>query len=170
MITGATSVLGPVPACHVDPFLLAQGQPPETYGYISILYPGQWCDILFFRGQTIRYAGRLREHHRFLTREAIVRESFLAYRADASTAVSLFTAHASAVRAFLSSVSTRTASLWAAVRRRSRSKPRTEWLSRRMKTIHQVSWALMTTITRTATTTWRMVSGPWRRIGGSINV
>ena len=101
MITGATSVLGPVPACHVDPFLLAQGQPPETYGYISILYPGQWCDILFFRGQTIRYAGRLREHHRFLTREAIVRESFRAYRADASTAVSLFTAHATAVRAFL---------------------------------------------------------------------
>ena len=102
MITGATAVLGPVPGCHVDPFLLAQGQTPETYGYISIAYPGQWCDILFFRGQTIRYAGRLREHHRFLTKEGVVRETYLSYRSDPSTGVSLFTAQAPAVRAFLS--------------------------------------------------------------------
>jgi len=102
MITGATAVLGPVPACHVDPFLLAQGQTPETYGYISIIYPGEFCDILFFRGQTIRYAGRLREHHRFLSREGVVRETYRAYRSDPSTGVSLFTAEAEAVRAFLS--------------------------------------------------------------------
>ena len=102
MITGARAVLGPVPACHVDPFLLAQGQTPETYGYIAIVYPGPWCDVLFFRGQTIRYAGRLRQHHRFLTREGVVRETYLAYRSDPSTAVWLYTAQAEPVRAFLS--------------------------------------------------------------------
>jgi hypothetical protein len=92
MITGATKVIGPVPGCKLNPFLLAQSQTHEAYGLILIDYEEEppVFDILFLKGQHIWPAARMGPKSRFMIDPGFIQDKFSALRSNPGTVVFLF--------------------------------------------------------------------------------
>jgi hypothetical protein len=65
MLTGATHIIGPIPAARLDPFLLVQSQQGGRAGYVLLLYPhDRFCDMLCIGGAAVTASIRLNRNRR----------------------------------------------------------------------------------------------------------
>ena len=103
MITRATQLIGPVPGCNLDPFLLAQSQSGETYGYCVVAYLAapRTFDFVFLRGDEVLHTARMTDEYRYITPPDMVRERFRQQRGEPSTLVHFFSASAESLNRFI---------------------------------------------------------------------
>ena len=65
MLTGATHIIGPIPAARLDPFLLVQSQRGDMGGFVLLLYPhDRFCDMVCIAGAAVTDSIRLNRHMR----------------------------------------------------------------------------------------------------------
>ncbi|MGB6120441.1 MAG: hypothetical protein WBG80_00910 [Bacteroidota bacterium] len=102
MITGSKLVFSNVPACQLDPFLMAEGRISGEEGFVVISYPEGCHDLLFLRGKEIRIATHLRPEYRFPLQPDAVRDRYRRYRSDSRTVLSFYLSPSDSIRRFLS--------------------------------------------------------------------